>query len=214
MPRKETKMDPTAQQLSSQWMTEAEKETETDKLIRKSKQSPFIPIGELSLAYLLRCELTGWAYFQNVCPQDSNDSTIILLHVFMRKDHRYMFEYWRLKPVSIRFSQTGRPALCHVNSHIGIIMQSRKGRAIRFMCCYFTSIWLFVSLLSLTLKSPAKTSQIFAIACWCCLRTPAGLKHRWRVIVIFFCVYKFVLYLLGYFICGPIVVFFLKFQKT
>lgn len=52
-------MDPTAQQLSSQWMTEAEKETETDKLIRKSKQSPFIPIGELNLAYLLRCELTG-----------------------------------------------------------------------------------------------------------------------------------------------------------
>ena len=86
-------MDPTAQQLSSQWMTEAEKETETDKLIRKSKQSPFIPIGELSLAYPLRCELTGWAYFQNVCPQDSNDSTIILLQVFMRKDHRYMFEY-------------------------------------------------------------------------------------------------------------------------
>lgn len=41
-------MAPTAQQLSSQWMTEAEKETETDKLVRKSKQSPFIPIGELS----------------------------------------------------------------------------------------------------------------------------------------------------------------------
>lgn len=46
--KKETKMAPTAQQLSSQWMTEAEKETETDKLVRKSKQSPFIPIGELN----------------------------------------------------------------------------------------------------------------------------------------------------------------------
>jgi len=46
--RKETKMAPTAQQLSSEWMTEAEKETEKDRLIRKSKQSPFIPIGELS----------------------------------------------------------------------------------------------------------------------------------------------------------------------
>lgn len=40
------RMAPTAQQLSSQWMTEAEKETESDRLIRKSKQSPFIPIGE------------------------------------------------------------------------------------------------------------------------------------------------------------------------
>lgn len=38
-------MAPTAQQLSSQWMSEAEKETESDRLIRKSKQSPFIPIG-------------------------------------------------------------------------------------------------------------------------------------------------------------------------
>lgn len=51
-------MAPTAQQLSSEWMTEAEKETEKDRLIRKSKQSPFIPIGELSGFYaifLLRC---------------------------------------------------------------------------------------------------------------------------------------------------------------
>ena len=46
-------MAPTAQQLSSEWMTEAEKETETDRLIRKSKQSPFIPIGELSVVYVL-----------------------------------------------------------------------------------------------------------------------------------------------------------------
>lgn len=41
-------MAPTAQQLSAEWMTEAEKETETDKLMRKSKQSPFVPIGELN----------------------------------------------------------------------------------------------------------------------------------------------------------------------
>lgn len=41
-------MAPTAQQLSSQWMSEAEKETESDRLLRKSKQSPFIPIGELN----------------------------------------------------------------------------------------------------------------------------------------------------------------------
>lgn len=55
-------MAPTAQQLSSEWMTEAEKETEKDRLIRKSKQSPFIPIGELSDFYaifLLRCVHVG-----------------------------------------------------------------------------------------------------------------------------------------------------------
>jgi len=39
-------MAPTAQQLSAQWQSEAEKETESDRLIRKSKQSPFIPIGK------------------------------------------------------------------------------------------------------------------------------------------------------------------------
>lgn len=37
-----------AQKLSAEFMTEAEKETETDRLVRKSKQQPFIPIGELS----------------------------------------------------------------------------------------------------------------------------------------------------------------------
>lgn len=55
--RKRETMAPTAQQLSAEWMTEAEKETETDKLMRKSKQSPFVPIGELnkfhSVAYIL-----------------------------------------------------------------------------------------------------------------------------------------------------------------
>lgn len=39
-------MAPTAQQLSAEWASEAEKETESDRLIRKSKQSPFVPIGE------------------------------------------------------------------------------------------------------------------------------------------------------------------------
>ena len=38
---------PTVQELSSQFMTEAEREAEEDRFIRKSKQSPFIPIGEL-----------------------------------------------------------------------------------------------------------------------------------------------------------------------
>lgn len=37
-----------AQKLSAEFMTEAEKETETDRLVRKSKQQPFIPIGELN----------------------------------------------------------------------------------------------------------------------------------------------------------------------
>ncbi|PFX27485.1 HIG1 domain family member 1A, mitochondrial-like [Stylophora pistillata] len=34
-----------AQKLSAEFMTDAEKETETDRLVRKSKQQPFIPIG-------------------------------------------------------------------------------------------------------------------------------------------------------------------------
>lgn len=38
-------MAPTAQQLSAEWASEAEKERESDRLIRKSKQSPFVPIG-------------------------------------------------------------------------------------------------------------------------------------------------------------------------
>ena len=42
-------MAPTAQQLSAEWASEAEKETESDRLIRKSKQSPFVPIGEFFL---------------------------------------------------------------------------------------------------------------------------------------------------------------------
>ena len=40
------KMAPTVQQLSAEFMTEAEKEAEEDRFLRKSKQSPFIPIGE------------------------------------------------------------------------------------------------------------------------------------------------------------------------
>lgn len=79
-------MAPTAQQLSSEWMTEAEKETEKDRLIRKSKQSPFIPIGELNSSSLR-------AYFQNVCPLDSRDRTV---HEFMRKDHKYFWNTERL----------------------------------------------------------------------------------------------------------------------
>ena len=43
---KTRQMAPTAQQLSAEWASEAEKETESDRLIRKSKQSPFVPIGE------------------------------------------------------------------------------------------------------------------------------------------------------------------------
>lgn len=39
-------MAPTVQQLSAEFMTEAEKEAEEDRFLRKSKQSPFIPIGE------------------------------------------------------------------------------------------------------------------------------------------------------------------------
>ncbi|CAH3158615.1 unnamed protein product [Porites evermanni] len=38
-------MAPTVQQLSAEFMTEAEKEAEEDRFLRKSKQSPFIPIG-------------------------------------------------------------------------------------------------------------------------------------------------------------------------
>lgn len=37
----------TVHELSSELMTDAEKETETERLVRKSKQQPFIPIGEL-----------------------------------------------------------------------------------------------------------------------------------------------------------------------
>lgn len=40
------KMAPTVQQLSAELMTEAEREAEEDRFLRKSKQSPFIPIGE------------------------------------------------------------------------------------------------------------------------------------------------------------------------
>lgn len=60
-------MAPTAQQLSSQWMSEAEKETESDRLIRKSKQSPFIPIGELSnlcLPGVHRCSSENFSLFK------------------------------------------------------------------------------------------------------------------------------------------------------
>ena len=39
-------MAPTVQQLSAELMTEAEREAEEDRFLRKSKQSPFIPIGE------------------------------------------------------------------------------------------------------------------------------------------------------------------------
>lgn len=42
-------MAPTSQKLSSQWMTAEEKETETDKLVRKSREQPFVPIGEFEV---------------------------------------------------------------------------------------------------------------------------------------------------------------------
>lgn len=37
---------PKASQLSSQWQTQAEKETESEKFMRKSREQPFIPIGK------------------------------------------------------------------------------------------------------------------------------------------------------------------------
>ena len=53
-------------------------------------------------------------------------------------------------------------------------MQSRKGHAIRFMCCCFTSKRLFVSLLSLTLKSPAKISHVCVFESCRVLMLPAN----------------------------------------
>jgi hypothetical protein len=38
-----------ASQLSSQWQTSEEKETQSEKIIRKSKEQPFIPIGKFSI---------------------------------------------------------------------------------------------------------------------------------------------------------------------
>lgn len=49
-------------------------------------------------------------------------------------------------------------AKCHVNSYF-IIMQSRKGRGILFICYHFTSLWLFISLLSIFLSLKRRCVQ-------------------------------------------------------
>ena len=79
----------TAQQLSSELMIDPEMETETpsEKLVRKSKQQPFVPIGEYTNVNKLKlfCSKGFWyIYFKNFFHHDFLDPRTADDHIYLQ----------------------------------------------------------------------------------------------------------------------------------